>query len=145
MAWITPVTADLSAILAAPEISVLRTLVQDGQSDPVEEALASAIREVRGFIMSRRRLEAGLTVPEELKRVTLILARHTLISRIPDGRLVTEGRRAEYADALTLLRSVARGEFGFEESSAPVTPASAPATAKIIQASSGLQRSQVRF
>lgn len=144
MAWVTPTTADLAAILSSVESRVLSAFLASGQTDPAPEAVTNAVREVRGYIIAKRRVAPGLTIPEELMRATLIIARHTLISRLPDERLRTETRTADYTDAIGLMRRVASGDFGFEEAESGSTQA-APATSTIINKSTGYKRSQVRF
>lgn len=143
MAWTTLTTAEITGMLTSAEVSAIRSHMPAGLSDPMEEALDHAVREVRGYVMTKRRLAAGMTVPDELRRTTLIIARHHVLSIIPSGALMTEGRRKDYDDAIAQLRAVARGEFGIEEAEVPVQPASAPATSAVVSASTGLTRRQV--
>ena len=144
MAWVTPTTDDLAAVLSSVESRVLSSFIAAGQADPAPAALENAVREVRGYIIAKRRVAAGLTVPEELLRATLTIARHTLISRLPDERLRTEARTSDYQDAIALMRRVASGEYGFEEAESGATQA-APASSTIVSKSTGYRRKDVRF
>lgn len=144
MAWVTPTTDDLAAILSSVESRVLSSFIASGQADPAPEAVANAVREVRGYIIAKRRVAPGLTIPEELMRATLTIARHTLISRLPDERLRTETRTADYTDAIALMRRVATGEYGFEEATSGSEQGQA-AGSKVVAASSGFKRTNVRI
>lgn len=145
MAWITLTTTDLTGILSAAEVTALRALRPTAESaDPVAEVLTHAIREVRGYVQAAsRRVAAGLTIPEELQSATLVLARHKLIGKLPDSRLLSDGRRKEFEDAQALLKMVAEGKFGFEETSSAASTTKAPATTKVIRRHTGFDRANV--
>lgn len=114
MAWLAPDSAALSGLLTAAEMEGLRRSLPAGAGDPVTAALASAVNQVRGYAGAAGPLGAAGTVPPELWQTTLVLARWQLVSRLPSSAMATDARKAEYEEALRLLRDAAAGRYAFE-------------------------------
>lgn len=110
MSWIAPDAAALHGVLSAPEMDAARRHAHQGMPDPAQQALEAAVATVRGYCAGRALGAAG-TVPPELWDATLILARHTLLSRLPVTSLLTDGRQKARDEAMTLLRDVAGGRY----------------------------------
>lgn len=123
MAWVTVTEQEVSASLSGPELIAFQTAATaSGQDSPMEEIIAQAVMEVRGYVMAGGRTTPGLagTVPLELVRATVCLVRYRLITRLPlNAQAILETRRAEYDDALRLLGSVSRGTFALEDGEGP--------------------------
>lgn len=113
MAWILLTQAHLEADTA--ELSTIKSiLLPDGQT--AEEVIAEELRDtamtVRGYCPNSTMLGEGLTVPEELKKTALAMARIAVFTRIAAlKRFITEDRRKEAENALTRLRDWQRGAF----------------------------------
>jgi|GEM_PF-1406398 len=116
MAWSTLTEAQIEDILSEAELGTLKDFLSASQTNPVPGTLSNAVHQVRGYIRANRqnRLGDGDTVPDTLVSATLVLARHQLLGRLPVGSLLTDARRREYEDAMSLLRDVASGRFGVE-------------------------------
>lgn len=117
MAWITLSINDVKTRLAGAEVEALQeAALAVGQADPLPEIIRQAIIEVRGYVAACREntLGAGDTIPEELKSAALDLIRHRVCTRLP-VQLLTEERKEEYRNALTLLRDAAACRFTLEQ------------------------------
>ena len=117
MAWRELTTDDLLAALSGPEVTALRTkALGDGQNDPVDQALASAVLMVRDRIAAHRgnKLAAGNTLPEGMVRVAVAIARWDILTRLNVESLMTPQREGQYKDALAELRDVAAGRVSIE-------------------------------
>lgn len=117
MAWNTLSIEDLQRKLAAAEYSaVTAASLPDGMTGTqvVEEEIANAIQEVRGYIAGHAAnvLGEGATVPDELRDTTLVIIRYRTFTRLPGmKKLLDELRVREYDEALRKLRDVAAGRF----------------------------------
>jgi len=121
MAWITLVEADVVSRLSSPETVALKSAaLATGQADPLAEIVSQVVQEVRGYVAANRanQLGAGETIPDRLKSAALALIRWRLVNRLPVKGLLTDERRRELEDAMTLLRDVAAGRFAID---APAT------------------------
>lgn len=118
MPWITPTTEDLTRALTAPENDAVSTVaLADGAPDPVPGTLADAVQLTRGYIAAcpRNRLGPAGTIPTALLSTLLAVARWNLLTRLPISSLTTEGRRAEYEDAIARLRDTAACRLSVEQ------------------------------
>jgi phage gp36-like protein len=114
MSWIVITEAAVRSTLAAAELSALRTVqLAAGQADPLAEIIERTVDEVRGYVAAhpQNRLGADGTIPAELESAALALVRYRLATRLPIKTLLTDARKDEQRDALTLLRDVAGGRF----------------------------------
>lgn len=126
MSWIVITEAAVRSTLAAAELSALRTVqLAAGQADPLAEIIARTVDEVRGYVAaySQNRLGADGTIPAELESAALALVRYRLATRLPIKTLLTDARKDEQRDALTLLRDVAGGRFAIVPPDDGGTPA----------------------
>jgi phage gp36-like protein len=118
MAWITISEDAIRSKLAAVELQALRTAaLADGQADPLPEIVARTVDEVRGYIgaCERNRLGPAGTIPAQLESAALAIVRYRLATRLPVRTLLTEERKEEQRDALTLLRDVAACRYAVEQ------------------------------
>lgn len=116
MAWAEITESHVQTRLAGAELNALKTVaLANGQANPLTEIIADAVNETRGYCAARYTLGPDGTVPGKLVSATLAIIRYRFITRLPLKTLLTEERKAEYRDALTLLRDVAAGRFAIEE------------------------------
>lgn len=118
MSWITISENAVRSRLAAAELAALRTMAMaDGQADPLPEIIQRVADEVRGYVAANtiNRLGSAGTIPPQLESAALALVRYRLATRLPVSTLLTEERKEEQRDALTLLRDVAAGRFAVEQ------------------------------
>lgn len=114
MPWIAISEAAVKSTLAAAELTALRTVqLAAGQADPLAEIIARTTDEVRGYVAGNPLNRLGLAglIPAELEAAALALVRYRLATRLPIKTLLTDARKDEQRDALTLLRDVAGGRF----------------------------------
>lgn len=112
MPWITPTENDLVARLSGPELAAYRSAaLKSGQADPVAPILAGVIGEVRGYVAGHKSNALGPTgqIPEELLDAAMALVVARLPARLP--LTLSEARIEAKKDAISLLRSVASGQF----------------------------------
>lgn len=122
MSWTTIETSAVKSRLATAELNALRSLqLAEGQADPLEEVIQRVVQEVRGYVATcpQNRLSTGQTVPSSLKDAALALIRYRLATRLPVRSLLTEERKEEGRDALTLLRRVADCKFVIDQPDDP--------------------------
>lgn len=130
MAWIALTETLIASRLSGAELTALKSAALGaGQTGDqiLADAISATVREVRGYVAANKNntLGDGETIPDELEHAALALLRHRLGSRLPGVKLFNdEARKAEYDDAVTLLRDVAAGKFGIVP---PVTEAAAQA------------------
>lgn len=127
MSFTTIAITDLQDVLNKPELTALQTLqLASGQDDPVTTAISNAISLVRGYVTANNgnQLEAGETVPSELKSATISIAVYHLSKRLPLTQSRAEQLRTAYTDAITTLKDVAAGRFSIEQPTIPadITP-----------------------
>jgi phage gp36-like protein len=114
VSWIAISESAVRSTLAAAELSALRTVqLAAGQMDPLAEIIERTVDEVRGYVAANplNRVGAAGTIPGELEAAALALVRYRLVTRLPLKTLLTEARKDEQRDAITLLRDVAGGRF----------------------------------
>lgn len=117
MPWISITEAGVRSRLADRELSALRSAARaEGQADPLDEVIARTVDEIRGYIAanSANRLGVAGRIPAQLEGAALAIIRYRLATRLPVASLLTEERKEEHRDALTLLRDVAAGRFAVE-------------------------------
>lgn len=122
MSWLTLTAQHLAEGLTGLELTALRTLQLDqGQTDPVPDALTRTTYEVRGYVAAFHGTAVGQpgTIPEELLSSAIAIARWRVLGRLPVKQLATDGRRKEYEDAIAQLRDVAAGKFAISVASDP--------------------------
>lgn len=120
--WITITEDNIERRFTGGEFTAVReAALSDGQDDPLPEELASAIRRVRGSVAACTRNSVGPdgTIPDELEDALLAILRYKLLTRFPEIGLISQDRRQEYEDALSLLKDTARCDFAVEQ---PVNP-----------------------
>lgn len=114
MAWITLTETDVITKLSGPETAALKTAaLQAAQSDPLPEVIEQVIKEIRGYVAAceRNTLGDGETIPDELKGAAISRIRFELATRLPVSSLLTEDRRTANANAISMLKDVARCDF----------------------------------
>lgn len=119
MAWTTISESDLKEQLSGAELAAYRrAALADDQADPIAGILDGVVEEVRGRIAANRDniLADGVTIPASLIHHAIAIARYRLITRLPVTP--SDARRAEYEDAMAVLRDIAAGKFSVE---VPVT------------------------
>lgn len=117
MAWRALVLADIETALSAQELTAVRTLaLAGGQTDPTTPVIASAMDEVRGYILGSRNITLGAegTIPDKLIVSAVDIAVWQLVTRFPTKLLATEARRQRYTDAIQRLKDVANNKFRVE-------------------------------
>lgn len=128
MSWTAISESAVRSTLAAAELSALRTVqLADGQADPLAEIIARTTEEVRGYVAANpvnRLDDDATTIPGELESAALALIRYRLATRLPIKTLLTDARKDEQRDALTLLRDVAAGRFAIIQPDDGGAPAS---------------------
>jgi len=126
MAWNTISIDDVKGALSAAEYSGVTTAsLPDGRTgtELVEEVIANAISEARGYIAADASNVLGVegTVPDELRASVLVIIRYRIFTRLPKMKaLLDELRTREYDEAMRKLRDVSAGKFKLVQ---PVTPA----------------------
>lgn len=123
MSWITLTEDDVITKLSGPETAALKTAaLQAAQGDPLPEVIEQVVKEIRGYVAAceRNTLGAGETIPDELKGAAISRIRFELATRLPVASLLTEDRRTANANAISLLKDVARCGFLLVQ---PETPA----------------------
>lgn len=118
MSWIEITTDDVQRKLAGAELTALKTkALSAGQEDPLPDIISDVVGEIRGYVAAcaSNRLGSGATIPEKLKSAALAMIRFRLATRLPVASLLTDDRRKENSDALSLMRDVAGCRFAIEE------------------------------
>ena len=148
MSWITLTEADVQTKLAGAELTALKSVaLSAGQGNPLPAILAQVVQEVRGYVAActQNKLGDGATIPQELETAALAIIRYRLATRLPVASLLTDARKEEYRDALTLLRACAACNFRIEQ---PATPSAqivgGPAVAVASSQALRTKRSQMR-
>lgn len=114
MAWTTLTESDVKTRLAGAELTAFTTVaLASGQTTPLTPLITQVVDEVRGYCAVRNTLGEGATIPSKLVTAAVDILRYRLTTRLPIK--VTEERKAEYANAIALLRDVAAGRFAIEE------------------------------
>lgn len=116
--WIALTEALIANRFSGPELTAVKTAALGaGQSGAalLADCISAVVREVRGYVAAcaTNTLGEGMTIPAELEHAALALLRQRLANRLPGmARLMNdEARRAEYDDAVRLLRDVAACNF----------------------------------
>lgn len=129
--WIELTEALIANRLTGAELTAMKSAALGaGQSGAtvLSDAISAVVREVRGYVAGNKNnvLGDGETIPDELEHAALAVLRQRLGNRLPGlARLFAgEDRKAEYDDAMKLLRDVADGKFGIVP---PTTEAAAQA------------------
>ena len=75
--------------------------------------IEQVILEIRGYVAgcASNELGDGATIPDELKGAAISRIRFELATRLPVASLLTEDRRTANANAISLLKDVARCAF----------------------------------
>lgn len=143
MSWTAPAETDLEHYLIAQELAAVKRYLSDNQTDPVEEALANAVDRVRGYIAANNKNTLGATgtIPATLKETALVIARNTLLGRLPNDSLLTEGRKEAHRDAIATLKDVAAGRFAVTQ---PETAAAAQTRQGTIEVATSTSRKATR-
>jgi hypothetical protein len=114
MAWITLTETDVVTKLSGPEIAAMKTAaLQVAQVNPLPGIIAQVILEIRGYVAActRNLLGLGQTIPDELQGAAISRIRFELATRLPVASLLTDDRRTANANAISLLRDVAKCDF----------------------------------
>jgi hypothetical protein len=124
MAWTALTATEVKTRLSGDELTKLQTsALAPGQTDPLPDVLLQVTDEIRGYIKVKNPLGPDGTLPKEVRRAALAMARWTLCGRLGIGSVgpITQGdnRKKEYDDALALMEKIVKGEFKVE---APDTP-----------------------
>lgn len=122
MAWITLTETNVITKLSGPEIAAMKTsALQAAQTNPLPGVISQIVKEIRGYVAGcqRNKLGDGETIPEELEGVAISRIRFELATRLPVASLLTEDRRTANANAITLLRDVARCDFLIVQPTSP--------------------------
>jgi hypothetical protein len=124
MAWAALTADEIKTRLTSDELTKLQTYaLAPGQADPLPDVLLQVTDEMRGYIAKRNPLGAAGTLPPQVRRAAIAMARWTLLGRIGIGTQgsisQSDSRKKEYEDALALMKDVVKGDFKVE---APDTP-----------------------
>lgn len=116
MAWRSITTDDVLQTLAGAEMTALQTAAKaSGQSDPLPGVIADIVNEVRGYIAAGQfDLGPDGTVPDQLRRATLIMIRTAAASRLPVKSFSTPQREKEQEESLQRVRDAAKRLFMVE-------------------------------
>jgi hypothetical protein len=119
MAWAALTAAEIKTRLSGPELTALQgSALASGQSDPTPEVIAQVTNLIRGYIAVKYPLGTAGTLPPEIKDAAIAIARWRLIGRIgiggAGGMMSSEPRKAEYEEAIALVKSIAEGKFAIE-------------------------------
>ncbi len=109
MSWTLITESDVKAALNNAELEKYRSIIEDGQADPLQPIIDMVTEEVRGYVRTRYIVgDAG--IPVALKRSALDIIVYELAKRVVTG---SDGQRKNAADdAVTLLQRVADGKHG---------------------------------
>jgi phage gp36-like protein len=124
MSYTTIAITDLQDVLNKPELTALQTLqLSSGQDDPATTAISNAVALVRGYVTGNNgnQLEAGETVPSELKSATVAIAVYTLSKRLPLAEKRADQLKTSYDEAIAMLKDVASGKFAIQQPDIPAT------------------------
>jgi hypothetical protein len=118
MSWISITPDDIDAVKAGPQVAALRTAaLSSGQADPVTDAIARVVLEIRQRIRSceRNRLDVDATlIPAELKSLALRMVYRELQQRLNvAGRslALTDDDRMHWDKDVQTLRDIASCNF----------------------------------
>jgi phage gp36-like protein len=116
--WITLTEALVANRMTGAELTAMKTAaLGGGQSGAtvLADCISAVVREVRGYVAAcaTNTLGDGETIPQELEHAALALLRQRLANRLPGmAKLMQDdARKAEYDDAVRLLRDVAACRF----------------------------------
>lgn len=114
MSWIS-----ITSTLVTAQFSSAEKAAYDAHrgDDKIANIISSVVREVRGYVGNKYPLESGETIPDSLEGAAIAIIRYRFLNGLPSKTLITEDRRNEYNDAMTLLRKVSEGSFLIEDSS----------------------------
>ena len=118
MSWVTITDADILGKSAGAEVEAARSAaLAQGQTDPVPGIVAQVVREVRGYVATceRNKLGPAGTIPDELRGAALNRIRFECATRLPQGALMDDDRRASNRDALAMLRDAAACKITIEQ------------------------------
>lgn len=99
--------ADLETRFGSEELAQCTDRINGSVIDPavVALALADAVAEIDGYLASRYQLPLA-SIPEALTQLTCDIARYRIL-----GDTANEPVRKRYEDAVSRLKSIARGDF----------------------------------
>lgn len=144
MSWLTITEANVLSKLSAPELAAMKTAaLASGQANPLTEAIADVVREVRGYVAacSGNTLGEGDTIPDELLGAAINRIRYELATRLPVASLLTDARKEANRDAVALFGRVAACTFRIIP---PTTAAAAQAGGPAVQVVSTTTRQASR-
>lgn len=140
MSWITITEADVVTKLSGPELAAMQSAaLKAAQVPPLPPIITEITNEIRGYVAgcAKNTLGSGATIPEELLGTAISRIRFELATRLPVTSLLTEDRRTANANAIALLRDVARCAFAIIN---PETPAADQASGTSTQLVSSTTR-----
>jgi hypothetical protein len=148
--WITVTETDFREVLTGPEITAIQTAAtQAGQTDPLPNAMNDAIQFVRGKVAGCLQnvlgdQTLGYKIPQELRRVTLILGAYYGCDRVPAG-VMNADRKKEYDGAMRTLDQIASCEMRIEQPLAVTQQViSGPYTSLVTSSEARAGREQMR-
>jgi hypothetical protein len=127
--WITLAEDDILTRLAAKELAAVKAAATaPGQPDPLPEAIAQVVREVRGYVAAcpSNTLGPDGTIPDELALAALNRIRYELATRLPVAALLTQARVDSNTAATAMFKEVAACRFKLVQPEQPGTQPSAP-------------------
>jgi hypothetical protein len=120
MPWIPLTVADVKTRLAGAELTALQSAaLAAGQPDPTDDIVSKVIKECRGRLRNKTRLEEGDTIPDNWAHHCLAIIRYRLYTRLPLAQFLTPPRQREYDDAIDALKQL--GPILPEEPAVPET------------------------
>lgn len=123
MAWIALTETDLNET-TGELASVKGVMLPEGRtaSQVITEQLDQVVELVRGYRPSGLALGDGLTIPSELKRAALAIARVSVFTRIQAlNRFLTDARRDDEKEAMRQLRDWQAGKLSVVTTDDPAT------------------------
>lgn len=127
MAWIALTVTDVLSAMNATEMRAAQTFAtENGQNDPVTDAITDVTQAIRGAIQSwpHNLLDQDATlIPPELKLTARPLLVAAIKARVSEGMPMTEDERKAADRAQTTLEKIMSGTL---KVSAPANPFAAP-------------------
>ena len=100
MSWSAITESDVKAALNNAELEKYRSIIEDGQADPLQPIIDMVTEEVRGYVRTRY-IVAAAGVPVALKRSALDIIIYELAKRVITD--TASNRKGAADDAVTLL------------------------------------------
>jgi hypothetical protein len=139
MSWNPIAAADVQNEILPDEVAILNTI--QGANTILATVLAKTVNKVRSQILvGGSQLDAAGTIPDQLWEEVIAIARWRWFSSLPNTDLCSKQRQAQYDEAISTMKDIARGK---DEEGRPVkVELPNPATALALPGPAGQMQAQ---